>query len=86
MQQAVWPNPIRLQFTHSIEQKQALALCWHRFYVYAKMKKKSTTVTAGSKVNKAKKTVKSARKNTTSSTREEGRQRTGNNGPQQGSH
>jgi hypothetical protein len=50
------------------------------------MKKKSPTVTTDSKVNKDKKTVKSSRKNTNRSTREEGRQRPGNNGPQQGSH
>jgi hypothetical protein len=48
--------------------------------------KKTPTVTTDSPQNKNKKQVKSTRKNTTASTREEGRQRTGNNDPQPGSH
>jgi len=50
------------------------------------MKKKSATVTSDSKVNQGKKEVKSNRKNTSGSTRQAGRQRSGNNDPQHGSH
>jgi hypothetical protein len=50
------------------------------------MKKKTSTVTSESKENKNKKQVKSTRKNTSASTRQEGRQRSGNNDPQHGSH
>jgi len=46
--------------------------------------KKSATKTIGSR--KSGKEVVSHRKNTTATTRSEGRQRSGNNGPEQGSH
>jgi hypothetical protein len=62
---------------------------WHLIYATKQkkgMKKKSETVTSSSPENRKKKQVKSQRKNSTSSTRTEGRQRSGNNGPQQGSH
>jgi hypothetical protein len=66
----------------------AFLLCHLRKAVMkkAEVNKKTPTVTTDSPQNRDKKQVKSLRKNTTSTTREEGRQRSGNNGPQQGSH
>lgn len=60
-------------------------MAWYAYCALFAMKKphKSTTKTIGAKKENR---VVSTRKNTSKDTRTEGRQRSGNNGPQQGSH